>query len=314
MSQDPNNTAWSRSTTNYGHKILSQQGWQPGSYLGATDAAHADHYTAANASHIRVMLREDNLGLGAKVGGNNAETFGLSLFSGVLGRLNGKTEAEVEKQQGALRDAELRRGYGMMGFVSGGFLVGDKIERRPTKSQLQLASEVATEEGPKTKKRKVEDDTVDQDAAQSSEKKSKKAKDSGEQSTSSGEDGIAKKPTRKEKRRKEDDNGETSTDDKANRAQEKQEKRVRKEERRRRKEERRARREAKALRKLKDSASQTPTTEANTSDSEASTKPQTTIVSTGNRQAVRQRYIQQKRMASMNPQAMKEIFMMKAAS
>ena len=108
MSNDPNNTNWSKSLDTYGHKILSAQGWTPGDYLGAKNASHSDHYTAANASHIRTLLREDNLGLGAQIGKGNADTFGLSLFSGVLGRLNGKSDAQLEKQQSALRDAELR--------------------------------------------------------------------------------------------------------------------------------------------------------------------------------------------------------------
>ena len=46
------------------------------------------------------MLRDDNLGIGAKVGGKvNADTFGLSTLSGIFGRLNGKSEVEVEKQE-----------------------------------------------------------------------------------------------------------------------------------------------------------------------------------------------------------------------
>ena len=97
LSHDPNNTAWARSTDSFGHKILTAQGWKPGDYLGARDAEHASHYTAANASHIRVLLKDDNLGLGARRsggsgagGGANAETFGLSQLAGLLGRLNGK--------------------------------------------------------------------------------------------------------------------------------------------------------------------------------------------------------------------------------
>lgn len=132
LSHDPNNTNWSKSTTNFGHKILLAQGWKPGDYLGAENAAHSAHYTAANASHIRVALREDNMGIGVQVGKGNAETFGLSMFSGLLGRLNGKSDEEVAKKQNALRDVELgtfhAQRYGSMNFVSGGLLVGDKME------------------------------------------------------------------------------------------------------------------------------------------------------------------------------------------
>ncbi|KNG84077.1 protein pxr1, partial [Aspergillus nomiae NRRL 13137] len=66
ISHDPNNTNWSRSTSGYGHKIMSSQGWTPGSFLGARNAAHADMFTAASASHIRVVVKDDTLGLGAR--------------------------------------------------------------------------------------------------------------------------------------------------------------------------------------------------------------------------------------------------------
>ncbi|KAG9652870.1 hypothetical protein KCU64_g8229, partial [Aureobasidium melanogenum] len=125
---DPNNNNWAKATDSFGHKILASQGWKPGDTLGAKDANHASHYTVGSNSHIRVLLKDDNLGLGAARGGNNAETFGLSLYSGLLGRLNGKSEAEVEKQQTAQRDVELAlyqgRKYGNINFISAGFLVG----------------------------------------------------------------------------------------------------------------------------------------------------------------------------------------------
>jgi len=76
------------------------------------------------------------LGLGAARVASNAETFGLSLYSGLLGRLNGKSEAEVEKQQTAQRDVELAlyqgRKYGNINFISAGFLVGDKMDLKST--------------------------------------------------------------------------------------------------------------------------------------------------------------------------------------
>ena len=107
---------------------------------------------------IKVLLREDNLGLGAKVGGkSNAETFGLTTLSGIFGRLNGKSEAEVQKKQEDLRDAGLRSyqatRYGFMNFVRGGLLVGDKMEEEgagektaPVKSESEQ-DEVAKTDG-----------------------------------------------------------------------------------------------------------------------------------------------------------------------
>ena len=84
-----------------------------------------------DASYIRVSMKDDNLGLGAK-SGVNVQATGLDAFQCLLGRLNGKKEDELEKEQ-ISRD-DLRRGvysenrWGALRFISGGFLVGDRIK------------------------------------------------------------------------------------------------------------------------------------------------------------------------------------------
>ena len=341
LSHDPNNTGWSRSTTNFGHRILSQQGWQPGQYLGAENANHSDHYTAANASHIRILLREDNLGLGAKVGGNKAETFGLSLFSGVLGRLNGNSDEQVQKQQDALRDAELRQyqvgKYGLMNFVSGGLLVGERIEKRGgEKIAPGSGSEGAQgnkegrgkkrkpDEGEgdevrskakKHKIRKVQDAHVEaapvqsksRDLAKSERSRGKKRKKDKYSADRPASDELSDEPSdtaiaerKSEKRRKKRSTDDTpllsTTADEESRI--KEEKRSRKEDRRKRKEARQLKREAKRKAELTATAPTQPATQP----------------ASGGRHAVRHRYIQQKRMAGMDAQAMKEIFMIKGAA
>jgi Pin2-interacting protein X1 len=134
LSHDPNNTKWTSDTASFGHKIMKSQGWEPGQYLGAKDASQAEHYTAANASHIRVAIKDDNLGIGAKIGSGvgHGECTGLDAFKNLLGRLNGKDEDELEKEQKSRED--LRRAiytekrWGSVRFVPGGFLIGDKIQ------------------------------------------------------------------------------------------------------------------------------------------------------------------------------------------
>jgi Pin2-interacting protein X1 len=134
LSHDPNNTKWTSDTASFGHKIMKSQGWEPGQYLGAKDAKQAEHYTAANASHIRVAVKDDNLGIGAKIGSGvgHGECTGLDAFKNLLGRLNGKDEDELEKEQKSRED--LRRAiytekrWGSVRFVPGGFLIGDKIQ------------------------------------------------------------------------------------------------------------------------------------------------------------------------------------------
>lgn len=260
------------------------------------NADHADHYTAANASHIRILLREDNLGLGAQLGKGNAETFGLSLFSGVLGRLNGKSDAEVEKQQGAIRDAELRNyhatKFGLMNFVSGGLLVGDTIQ--PAKRNEAIfkvesnRNSKKESKGEKSKKSKPVHMPSKQDepSGERHERTYSKQDSSAEVSASDssrdvvhdGDEKIAKKHRKRD--RNEHDNGESSTPAVgANPPLSKSERRERKEKRRKRKEE-----------KLREKSSKEP----------LSTDPR----------LVRKRYIDQKRMASRDPQAMKEIFML----
>lgn len=134
ISNDPNNTAWSRSSTKYGQKILESQGWAPGNFLGPADAPHAKLHSAASTSHIRIPLKSDNLGLGAKGGANpdDGRTTGLDIFQCLLGRLNGKTEQDVDKElktrSNTRRSVFVEHRWGRLRFVSGGFLVGDKLD------------------------------------------------------------------------------------------------------------------------------------------------------------------------------------------
>lgn len=113
---------------------MTSQGWQPGEHLGLQDAAHAEFHTEANFSHIRVSIKDDNLGLGAKIGSGvgAGECTGLDAFQILLGRLNGKDEDELEKETKNREDLKraiyTEQRWGSIRFVRGGFLVGDKIQ------------------------------------------------------------------------------------------------------------------------------------------------------------------------------------------
>lgn len=114
--------------------------------MGTKDAPHAKLHTEANASHIRVALKDDNLGLGAKRGSGQTEgqCTGLDAFQGLLGRLNGRSEGDLEKEQKS-RDALKRAVYpenrwGSVRFVSGGLLVGDKIQQLADDEAKRLQS------------------------------------------------------------------------------------------------------------------------------------------------------------------------------
>ncbi|KAF2499732.1 hypothetical protein BU16DRAFT_547939 [Lophium mytilinum] len=326
LSADPNNTNWSRNTDRFGHRILTSQGWTPGDYLGATDAAHADHYTSANASHIRVLLKEDNLGLGAKRGKEAAERFGLGGFEGVLGRLNGKDEKVLKAEEKKREDLEMKvftsRRWGTMRFVSGGFLVGDKIERLVQGEKRKRGEEdgVSVEPEKKVRRKKGRENLAAAAVADAS--------DEGVEAESKSKEKKEKK-RRRQKEKNADETPSESAKATSKSADEKAEKKRRKVERRALKE---ARRLKKAERKVAESGSKsisatstaTPSRAQSSSSSEEdeaeevkkpalpTTNPAFSMV--GGRHAVRQRYIRQKKMASMDPRAMREIFMVKTGA
>ena len=93
---------------------------------------YSDLRSAASGSHIHVALKDDKMGLGAK---HNAacvgnETTGLDIFKDLLGRLNGKSVSDIDKnrtQSSNLRSsAYVEYRWGNLRFVSGGLLVGDE--------------------------------------------------------------------------------------------------------------------------------------------------------------------------------------------
>ncbi|KAF2454905.1 hypothetical protein BDY21DRAFT_399035 [Lineolata rhizophorae] len=173
LSHDPNNTAWARSTTRFGHRILTAQGWTPGSFLGARDARHAAHYTAGSAAHVRVALRDDNLGLGAER--KAAENFGLAAFRDVLGRLNGESGVLGEGEVRAKREVGVRL-YALGRW--GGMRIEDEV--REEEEEGVSGGEVV-EEGEGKRKRKRGEEAEDADGVRVSKKGKKERR--GEPST-----------------------------------------------------------------------------------------------------------------------------------
>lgn len=221
---------------------MTQQGWQPGNLLGAKDAPHAEFHTAANASHIRVMLKDDNLGLGAKIGSGvgHGECTGLDVFKNILGRLNGKDEDELVKEQRSRDDLRraiyTERKWGSQRFVSGGFLIGDKIQdlidgeaerlRKirdgPSSDSSDSSSSSESEEGEapapvektkKSKKRKAEAIEEEPEVVAIKVKKSKKKRKS--EATPHDAEEVAievKKAKKSKKERKSKETDDTSND------------------------------------------------------------------------------------------------------
>ncbi|KAI9924164.1 hypothetical protein ASPWEDRAFT_38424 [Aspergillus wentii DTO 134E9] len=200
ISHDPNNTNWSRSTSGFGHKILSSQGWKPGNFLGARNAAHADMFTAASASHIKVVLKDDTLGLGARPKRDPlGEPTGLDAFKGLLGRLNGKSDTVLEEEQRKRDDVKLARyaatKWQEVRFISGGLLVQEKIDALSPKVPQEGSQTFAkSDNGSNEKGHKKTSDTQDDTANKSSKKKTSRNKRSNESSEPEGkQDKKAKK-------------------------------------------------------------------------------------------------------------------------
>ncbi|KAK8055569.1 Pin2-interacting protein X1 [Apiospora rasikravindrae] len=214
---DPNNTKWSRDETTFGQKILRSQGWEPGQFLGAQDASHADLHSAASAAPIRITLKDDTLGLGAKVRQKQSdECTGLDVFKDLLGRLNGKSDDTIKKEQ-TLRSeiktsAYVERKYGLMRFVKGGLLVGDQMsellnKEEPVKDEEVKEDPVKEESKDQISLAQVPTQEDDETSKSKKEKKSKKRK---AEESESPEETDVKKEKKKKKRSKEEPVEETT--------------------------------------------------------------------------------------------------------
>ncbi|KAF2740532.1 hypothetical protein EJ04DRAFT_559056 [Polyplosphaeria fusca] len=352
IANDPQNTTWANNTSRFGHRILTSQGWQPGSALGAKDAKHAAHYSAASHSHIRVLLKEDNLGLGAKIGSERAENFGLAGLANVLGRLNGREEEvkkEEEWQAEVARRAKLVHRVGYMNFVSGGFLVGGDIVSKDeinAKAKTEVKVEIKEEdtedrhvlqiEEKKTKKRrrvKVEDESVkeEEDDEQPKLKRKKKSMDLRAAAAEQDEQTDKSKREKKKRDKKSKKSSSSETDSAAtevplsDKAARKAEKRARKEQKKLKKALKKAAKEAARSKSAPDSAAASSSSEDDEDGETPGTSAPTTGTATpvtsagltfgaGGRHAARARFIRSKKMASMDPQALKEILMIQTPS
>lgn len=175
---------------------MSAQGWTPGNRLGARDAAHADMLTAGSHSHIKVTLKDDTLGLGARVG-REGEPTGLDAFKGLLGRLNGKSDGELAQEQRQRDDVQLARyaalKFQAVRFVRGGLLAQEKPDDVPVPASTDdEKAESSTDSARKSSKSK----------SKSKSKSSKKSRSRADEPESSSSAEPKKK--KKSKKRKAD--------------------------------------------------------------------------------------------------------------
>lgn len=94
-------------------------------------------FTAASASHIKVVVKDDTLGLGARSKRDSLdEPTGLDAFKGLLGRLNGKSDDQLQADQKKRDDVKLARyaanKWQTVRFISGGLLAQEKEDEPRT--------------------------------------------------------------------------------------------------------------------------------------------------------------------------------------
>ncbi|KAF3481738.1 uncharacterized protein GIQ15_04497 [Arthroderma uncinatum] len=313
---DPNNTSWTRSTSNYGHKIMTAQGWAPGEYLGVADNNRADTYTAASSSHIRVSLKDDTLGLGAKPRRPliDDEPTGLDAFQGLLGRLNGRSEVEIEKELKVKSDIKaltyIERRWGCMNFIGGGLLVPDKVNKIPNgeedkesedSEEVKPITESAGEDiDRKERKKREKKEKRERKEKKEKSKERKKRKKGSEESGDIADSGFATEPSASASRAETPVDAD-STDSKSDKQRSKDKKKSKK---RKRKEE---------LQASKAGSSATSDDEDAKSIKEDDTTSHTVApiavkerVIPFARQLLRGRYIQQKRRAVMDSKSLNE--------
>ncbi|KAJ6445806.1 G-patch RNA maturation protein [Purpureocillium lavendulum] len=324
INKDPNNTKWTRDTTTFGQKMLRAHGWQPGQFLGAQGAAHSELHTAANASYIRVSVKDDVKGLGWSKSKED-EVTGLDVFSDLLSRLNGKSEESLEGERQARlivkTNQYVEQKYGPMRFVRGGFLVGDSMKEL-------VESSTPTEEAPqakrekKSKKRKasdVEDADGDSESDAKKEKRrrkeEKRAKKAAADSTPEADDSA--RADGKKKKSKKDKSPSDTDEAKAGKKRKSKSKQPSSEESDA-EEPKKSKKDKKEKKKRKKAEAGEESTEEAADSSAAPTGASTpsgsgtgTSTPRGTRNFVRSRFIAAKRQAMLDTKALNQIFMVK---
>ena len=277
---DPRNTNWSNNNNQFGHQYLTKMGWTPGKGIGLVP----DSIT----THLKINIKTDNAGLGAKLQKRNKdaneldECSGVDAFQRILGRLNGKEDA-VNKVMDMKRDDMIINGKMGIRFVKGEVLsstwdkekkalisyANDKNEGKKDKDEVSLL-----------RKRKVDDEEkreVKKSRKDIKEKKEKKKK--------------KEKKEKKEKKKKKEKSDKKEKKEKKEKS-DKKEKKEKKEKKDK-------------LDKESSNAANVESTKSLVSDSSRESTP-TPIAS---RLSVRSKWIKQKRASVMDAKALNEIFM-----
>ncbi|KIV94465.1 hypothetical protein PV10_02232 [Exophiala mesophila] len=171
IAHDPRNLAWKQqAASSFGQRMMVKQGWSEGESLGNRASTHIglNDVDRLAAARVGVLFKDNNLGLGAKNKSQDleAQRTGLDAYQAMLGRLNGKSEAEVEVMEKKVEDRKLamyaKGRWGGMVFIKGGTLVGEKTfgtgetieEQKPDSTPATTDSEEKNNAKEEKRKRK----------------------------------------------------------------------------------------------------------------------------------------------------------------
>lgn len=288
---------------------MASLGWTPGTALGDSSSSYhaAGHITAASHTGVKVVLKDDTLGIGAKRGAQDGECTGLLGLEGLLGRLNGD-QAKVDriKMEEDRRKNEWVGGRYGVRFVKGEIWKGEDFSRlRETGAKVK--GEIGKDGKLHAVVEKFEELEVKKEDSSEDDKKSKKRKRSEEKE---------EKKSKKDKKRKSSspsDSATTPEELEPSKKRSKSDKKLSKEERKAlKKAEKKAAKKTKKeekKRKKKEASSDSDSSDSESEQEKEETKTPVQVparILTG-RAALRAKFITAKRSAVMNQEQLNEV-------
>ncbi|KAF9914127.1 PIN2/TERF1-interacting telomerase inhibitor 1 [Lobosporangium transversale] len=91
LAPDPRNLHWANDTNKFGYKMMEKMGWSQGKGLGAKEDGVQEH--------VKVRLKENNLGVGATKKTSDNWLGNTDAFSRLLADLNERVEKETQENE-----------------------------------------------------------------------------------------------------------------------------------------------------------------------------------------------------------------------
>lgn len=294
---DPRNTTWSNNTDRFGHQYLAKMGWAPGKGLGLVDHA--------TVSHVKVLFKQDNQGLGAKLSKktkkdefDSGECAGLDVFQRILGRLNGKGDKVGDELDRQMKERVLNGKWGMH------FVKGEVLRSTWDLEAKKLMAE--QKPVPESKKRKTDDDSEEIKLKRAKKEKSerrvkKDKKDKKDKKEKKEKSEKSEKSEKKDKKEKKDRKTKIDEDEKTKEA-DGSDKKLKKS--------KVTKKEKTKDRKSKSKKEKSPVDASSEVTRDTMLKPrEQSPVPISTRLAVRAKWIRQKKASVMDAKALNEIFM-----